>query len=89
LQARIDDETKHWKFDLADIEARRQWDDYQAAYEDALAATSTEQAPWYVIPADSKSHRNLMVAALLLRLFEGLNLEYPPAKDSLKGLTIS
>lgn len=89
LQARIDDETKHWKFDLADIEARRQWDDYQAAYEGALAATSTEQAPWYIIPADSKSHRNLMVAALLLRLFEGLNLEYPPAKDSLKGLTIS
>ena len=89
LQARVDDETKHWKFDLADIEARRQWDDYQAAYEEALAATSTEQAPWYIIPADSKSHRNLMVAALLLRLFEGLNLEYPPAKESLKGLTIS
>jgi PPK2 family polyphosphate:nucleotide phosphotransferase len=89
LQARIDDETKHWKFDLADVEARRQWDDYQAAYEEALAETSTEQAPWYVIPADSKSHRNLMVAALLLRVFEGLKLEYPPAKDSLKGLTIS
>jgi PPK2 family polyphosphate:nucleotide phosphotransferase len=89
LQARIDDETKHWKFDLADIEARRHWDAYQAAYEEALAATSTEQAPWYIIPADSKSHRNLMVAALLLRLFESLNLEYPPAKESLKGLTIS
>lgn len=88
LQARIDDGTKHWKFDLADLEARRQWDDYQAAYADALAATSTERAPWYVIPADSKSHRNLMVAALLLRVFEGLGLEYPPAKESLKGLTI-
>ena len=89
LQARIDDETKHWKFDLSDVEARRQWDDYQAAYADALAATSTEQAPWYIVPADSKSHRNLMVAALLLRVLEGLNLEYPPAKESLKGLTIS
>ncbi len=89
LQARIDDETKHWKFDLADIEARRNWDDYQAAYADALAATSTQQAPWYVVPADSKSHRNLMVAALLLRVFEGLNLEYPPAKESLTGLTIT
>jgi PPK2 family polyphosphate:nucleotide phosphotransferase len=88
LQARIEDETKHWKFELADIEARKQWDDYQTAYRDALAATSTERAPWYVVPADSKSHRNLMVAALLLRVFEGLKLEYPPAKESLKGIQI-
>jgi PPK2 family polyphosphate:nucleotide phosphotransferase len=88
LQARIDDPTKHWKFDLSDIEARKHWDDYQLAYRDALAATSTERAPWYVIPADSKSHRNLMVAALLLRVFEGLNLEYPPPKESLTGITI-
>jgi PPK2 family polyphosphate:nucleotide phosphotransferase len=88
LQARIDDETKHWKFDLADIEARKQWDEYQVAYRDALAATSTERAPWYVVPANSKSHRNLMVAALLLRLLEGLKLEYPPAKESLRGIQV-
>lgn len=88
LQARIDDDTKHWKFDLSDLEAREHWDAYQAAYEQALAATSTEHAPWYVIPADSKSHRNVMVAALLLRLFESLDLEYPPAKASLQGITI-
>ena len=88
LQARIDDDTKHWKFDLADLEARQHWDAYQSAYEQALAATSTERAPWYVIPADSKSHRNVMVAALLLRVFEGLNLAYPPAKASLQGITI-
>ena len=88
LQARIDDDTKHWKFDLADLEAREHWDAYQSAYEQGLAATSTERAPWYVIPANSKSHRNVMVAALLLRVFEGLNLEYPPAKASLQGITI-
>ena len=88
LQARIDDPTKHWKFDLSDIEARKHWDDYQAAYRDALAATSSERAPWYVIPADSKSHRNMMVAGLLLRVFEDLKLEYPPAKESLTGITI-
>ncbi|PMS20133.1 polyphosphate kinase [Trinickia dabaoshanensis] len=88
LQARIDDETKHWKFDLADLEAREHWDAYQSAYAEALAATSTERAPWYVVPADSKSHRNVMVAALLLRVFESLNLEYPPAKASLQGITI-
>jgi PPK2 family polyphosphate:nucleotide phosphotransferase len=89
LQARIDDETKHWKFDRSDLEARKHWDAYQSAYADALAATSTERAPWYVIPANSKSHRNVMVAALLLRVFEGLNLEYPPAKESLRGITVT
>ncbi|GLU34275.1 PPK2 family polyphosphate kinase [Trinickia caryophylli] len=89
LQARVDDPTKHWKFELADLEARQQWDAYQGAYRDALAATSTSYAPWYVVPADSKSHRNLMVAALLLRVFEGLKLEYPPAKESLTGITIA
>lgn len=89
LQSRIDDPTKHWKFDLADLDARRQWDDYQAAYRDALAATSTPHAPWYVIAADSKSHRNLMVAALLLRVFDGLALKYPPAKESLMGVTVA
>jgi len=88
LQARIDDPTKHWKFDVADLEARKRWDEYQAAYRDALAATSTERAPWYVIPADSKTHRNLMVAELLLRTLEGLKLEYPPAKEALKGVKI-
>ena len=88
IQARIDDPTKHWKFDVSDLDARRQWDAYQSAYRDVLAATSTEYAPWYVIPADSKTHRNVMVAELLLRLMESLKLEYPPAKAELKGLKI-
>ena len=88
LQARIDDPNKHWKFDLADIEARKLWEKYQLAYADALAATSTAEAPWYIVPADSKSHRNLMVAELVLRVLEGLKLEYPPAKESLKGIVV-
>ena len=88
LQARIDDPTKHWKFDVSDLEARKQWDSYQTAYHDALAASSTPYAPWYIIPADSKTHRNLMVAELLLRTLEGLKLEYPPAKESLKGVKV-
>ena len=88
LQARIDDPGKHWKFDVSDLEARKQWGKYQAAYADALAATSTEYAPWYVIPADSKTHRNVMVAELLLRTFETLKLDYPPPKESLKGVKV-
>ena len=88
LQARIDDPDKHWKFDVSDLEARKLWGKYQTAYRDALAATSTEIAPWYVIPADSKTHRNVMIAELLLRALDGLKIEYPPAKASLKGLKV-
>ncbi|MEX3930278.1 PPK2 family polyphosphate kinase [Paraburkholderia phymatum] len=88
LQARIDDPTKHWKFDVSDLDARKLWNKYQVAYEEALAATSTEYAPWYVIPADSKTHRNVMVGELLLRTFESLKLEFPPAKESLKGVIV-
>jgi PPK2 family polyphosphate:nucleotide phosphotransferase len=88
LQARIDDPTKHWKFDVSDLDARKQWGEYQSAYADALAATSTEYAPWYIVPADSKTHRNVMVAELLLRTLQGMKLEYPPAKESLKGVKV-
>jgi PPK2 family polyphosphate:nucleotide phosphotransferase len=88
LQARIDDPTKHWKFDTSDLEARKQWDDYQKAYATALGATSTEFAPWYVVPADSKSHRNVMIAELLLRTLQGMKLAFPPPKESLKGVVV-
>ena len=88
LQARIDDVTKHWKLDPSDIEARKHWDAYQAAYNDLLSATSTEYAPWYVIPADSKTHRNVMVAELVVRVFNNLKLEFPPAKKELQGVKI-
>jgi len=88
LQARIDDPLKHWKFDVSDLDARKQWDAYQSVYCDTLAATSTEYAPWYVIPADSKTHRNVMVAELLVRTLDALHLEYPPAKESLKGIKV-
>ncbi|CAJ4134282.1 polyphosphate kinase [Burkholderia pseudomallei] len=88
LQARIDDPNKHWKFDISDLEARKHWDAYQAAYRDALAATSAEHAPWYVIPADSKTHRNVMIAELLLRELTAMKLEYPPAKPELAGIQI-
>ncbi|CAH2782012.1 MAG: UDP-galactose-lipid carrier transferase (EC [uncultured Caballeronia sp.] len=88
LQARIDNPEKHWKFDPSDLDARKLWDDYRLAYEDALGATSTDIAPWYVIPADSKTHRNVMVGELMMRTLQGLKLEYPPAKESLKGIKV-
>jgi len=88
LQERVDDETKHWKFSLGDLEVRKQWSDYQRAYEHLLDATSTPWAPWTVVPADSKTHRNLMVATIVRDTLKNLKLRFPPADPALKGLHI-
>ncbi|WP_426194560.1 PPK2 family polyphosphate kinase [Massilia sp. DWR3-1-1] len=77
LQARIDDPNKQWKFDPNDLVQRKKWDDYQLAYQRAIAVTDTDQAPWYVIPANSKTHRNLLISSLLLEILQDLNLRYP------------
>ncbi len=88
LQERIDDPDKHWKFDLNDLEARKQWAAYQAAYEALLNATSTPWAPWTVVPANSKTHRNLMIATLVRDALLALGLRYPPANPALDGIRI-
>ena len=88
LQERIDDPDKHWKFDLNDLEARKQWAAYQAAYEALLNATSTPWAPWTVVPANSKTHRNLMIATLVRDALVALGLRYPPANPALDGIRI-
>jgi PPK2 family polyphosphate:nucleotide phosphotransferase len=77
LQARIDDPLKQWKFDPNDLVQRKKWDEYQAAYQRAIVATDTDAAPWYVIPANSKTHRNLLVSTLLLEILQDLDLSYP------------
>ena len=88
LQERVDDPEKHWKFSLGDLEVRKQWPLYQTAYENLLHATSTPWAPWTVVPADSKTHRNLMIATLVRDSLRALDLRYPPANPALKGLRI-
>ncbi len=88
LQERVDDETKHWKFSLGDLEVRKQWDDYQRAYENLLEATSTPWAPWNVVPADSKTQRNLMIATIVRDTLKNLALRFPPADPALAGLRI-
>lgn len=88
LQARLDDPTKQWKFQPEDLQVRKQWDAYQRAYHEAIAATGTPWAPWTIVPADSKTHRNLMIASVLKRVLTGLKLRYPPADPSLKGQKI-
>lgn len=88
LQERVDDPTKHWKFSMGDLDARKQWTTYQQAYEALLGATSTLWAPWTVVPSDSKTHRNLMIATLVRDTLKSLDLRYPPSDPALKGLRI-
>lgn len=88
LQARIDTPAKQWKFSRGDLEVRRQWDAYQRAYEKALAATSTAWAPWHVIPSDNKRHRNLMIARLLVRTMQRMQLSEPAPDPGLQGLKV-
>jgi PPK2 family polyphosphate:nucleotide phosphotransferase len=88
LQERLDDPEKHWKFDPTDMEVRAQWDAYQRAYEDAIGATNLDHAPWYIVPADSKTHRNLIVAHLLLETMQGMNLSWPAPKADLDKVKV-
>lgn len=89
LQERLDDPSKRWKFSVGDLAVRKQWDAYQAAYEALISATGTPWAPWTVVPADSKTHRNLMIATLLKRTLESLGLHYPQDDPALAGLKVS
>jgi PPK2 family polyphosphate:nucleotide phosphotransferase len=88
LQARIDDPAKNWKFRRADLEVRAQWDDYQEHYEEAISATSTDWAPWYVIPADRKWVRDVGVAQLLVDTLTRLDPRIPPPEPGLEGLVV-
>ncbi|MCC8391665.1 polyphosphate kinase 2 family protein [Paraburkholderia sp. MMS20-SJTR3] len=76
---RLDKPDKQWKFSAADIRERRYWDDYMHAYEDAIRATASEAAPWFVVPADDKPFTRLIVAAAIVEAVEKLDLEYPRA----------
>ncbi len=77
--ARIDEPTKNWKFSAADLQERGFWDDYQAAYEACLSATSTRAAPWYIVPADDKQNTRLIVSHILLDTLKSLDMAYPVA----------
>jgi PPK2 family polyphosphate:nucleotide phosphotransferase len=88
LQARLDDPEKHWKFDPADLAARTKWDVYQRTYSDVINATDRDHAPWYIVPADSKTHRNLIIAHLLLETMQGMKLEWPAPKADMSKVKI-
>ncbi|PJI08079.1 MULTISPECIES: polyphosphate kinase 2 family protein [Clostridium] len=82
LIARIDDKSKNWKFSGADIRERKYWDTYQKYYEETISRTSTEIAPWYVIPSDKKWFARLLISDIIVQTLENLKLEYPKLSDS-------
>ena len=88
FEARLADPTKTWKFKLGDLDVRKRWDDYMAAYQEALSRCSTEAAAWYVIPANRKWFRNIAVAEILADTLEGLDPRYPEPEVLPSGLVI-
>lgn len=88
MQERLDDPTKSWKFNPGDLEERAFWPKYMKAYENALKATSTEYAPWYVIPADSKTNRNLLISRLLLATLKQMDLQFPATPETYKSIVV-
>jgi PPK2 family polyphosphate:nucleotide phosphotransferase len=88
LQERIDDPTKRWKFNPGDLDERKLWDKYMSAYEDAINATSTTAAPWYVIPSDKRWYRNFVMTGIIVAALEAMNLEYPAGNPAVNWNTL-
>ncbi|MHB2170190.1 polyphosphate kinase 2 family protein [Alsobacter sp. R-9] len=88
LQERLDDPTKHWKFNPSDLDDRKLWDDYQKAYETMLEKCSTDHAPWHVIPADRKWARNALIARIVRSTLEEMDPKYPKVSWDPKSFRI-
>ncbi len=88
LQARLDDPDKRWKFNVGDLQERQLWSKYIKAYEDVLSKTSTEWAPWYIVPANHKWYRNLVVATTIVETLQSLKMKYPTPQVDLNEIII-
>jgi PPK2 family polyphosphate:nucleotide phosphotransferase len=82
---RIDDTSRNWKFSAADLEERKRWKDYMNAYEDAITATATPDAPWYIIPADKKWFSRIAISSVIVETLKGLNLKFPVLPEEEAG----
>lgn len=87
LQSRLDDPTKHWKFEHGDLQERKLWPDYTRAYEEAIERTSTKDAPWHIVPADRKWMRDWLISGFIIEALEKLKMRYPEPAD-LEGLKV-
>jgi len=88
FQKRLDNPDKHWKWSSGDLDTRARWDDFRAAYTDALARCSTDHAPWFIVPADRKWYRDLAVAEILAETARSMDPQWPEAEEDLSGVVI-
>ena len=88
LRARLEDPARHWKFDPHDVEQRRHWDRYMAAFREAILETDRRHAPWYAIPANRKWFRDLAIMSILVRTLRRMDPRYPPPRNDLAGVRI-
>jgi PPK2 family polyphosphate:nucleotide phosphotransferase len=88
LTERLENPDKNWKFEHSDLAERKLWDRYRKAYEAALAETSTDWAPWYVVPADKKWYRNLVISEILIKALDDLDMSYPPPMPGLDTVVV-
>ena len=88
LQERLTKPDKHWKFNKDDLKDRDLWDDYQTAFAEALSQTSTDYAPWFVVPANRKWYRNLVVSSILVETLSDMDPRYPPRQEGLDQVVI-
>lgn len=88
FQERVDIPAKNWKFSFGDLEKRKQWDVYMAAYEEMMEKTSTENAPWYIIPANQNWYRNLAIERVIVDTLNGLDPQYPAPAGDLSGVVV-
>lgn len=89
IAERLADPNKHWKFDPQDVAERAYWEAYQQAYQKALIATDTPYAPWHIVPSDSKTQRNLVIASIVQEKLDSLKLSYPPGKLDYSAIKLS
>ncbi len=88
LQARLDEPDKRWKFNPGDLAERARWDDYMQAFEDVFEKCSTKAAPWYIVPADKKWYRNVLISETIVNTLEGLEMKYPEPAEGLDNIVI-
>jgi PPK2 family polyphosphate:nucleotide phosphotransferase len=88
FQDRVDDPTKRWKFSLSDVNERKFWDDYRVAFEEMLHETSTDYAPWYLVPSNRNWLRNLAISEIVAEALDELNPQYPEAANGIEGMKV-
>ncbi len=88
FRARLETPHKQWKFSKGDLEERKLWDNYMSAFQDALSKTSADWAPWYIVPANRKWYRNLVISRIIIEKLESLNMQYPQPEENLDSVVI-